>query len=314
MRSVARCVEDDWRVLSWEKSISGRQPALCAAGFYFHRHVTGLPGGQLAFPDVHNRAIRVLDQDGTFVRVLHSGQMMGPRGPACDGQVLYVVESAGQSLHAIRLKDGSVNTWCVPSSEDDAALTELVTPDTCAVDGSLLFVSNAGRDSVLVYEKTSFELVATLGKAGGGPGTAHGEFNRPQGLTATRSKLWVCDSGNCRIQVFNGPTFDFERCFGKHGNQPGCFNEPRGVAVCDSVNGDLLVVSETRRLQVLTLDGSPLQVLPQGPSPSLRTQASFPPGLWGICATRDRVYTVNVISNELLVLSLRRSNTDFAAG
>lgn len=102
--------------------------------------------------------------------------------------------------------------------------------------------------------------------------------------------------------------FKVMSCFGGHGNQPGRFNEPRGVALCETVHGERLIVSETRRLQVLTLDGCPQQVLPPGPSQSLRS-APLPPGLWGICATYDRVYVVNVISNELHVLSLRCRTT-----
>ena len=52
----------------------------------------------------------------------------------------------------------------------------------------------------------------------------------------------------------------FVRAFGGEGNAPGQFTRPHGVAV---VRG-LLVVSEERRLQVLTPKGVPLQVLTLG--------------------------------------------------
>ena len=52
----------------------------------------------------------------------------------------------------------------------------------------------------------------------------------------------------------------FRRVIGGKGNAPGRFNHPSGVAVAR----ELLIVSEARgrRLQVLTLAGVPLQVIP----------------------------------------------------
>ena len=100
---------------------------------------------------------------------------------------------------------------------------------------------------------------------------------------------------------------------GRHGVAPGCFTEPRGVGLVahgdggnggDSGNGGslLLVVAESRRLQLLTLRGEPLQVLAPGPGP-LRLG---PLGLWGVAigSGDTRAYVVNTISNELHLLTL----------
>ena len=69
----------------------------------------------------------------------------------------------------------------------------------------------------------------------------------------------------------------FARAFGGRGDAPGQFTHVWGVAV---VRG-LLVVSEDRRLQVLTLKGVPLQVLKLGK------------GLRELCADEQRVWVAD---------------------
>ena len=70
----------------------------------------------------------------------------------------------------------------------------------------------------------------------------------------------------------------FARTFGSKGDAPGQFEQnPQGVAV---VRG-LLVVSEAKRLQVLTPKGVPLQVLTLGHN------------LGGLCADEERVWVAD---------------------
>ena len=195
----------------------------------------------------------------------------------------------------------------------------MVTPDTCAVDASTatLYLSDSGRDRVHVVDTGGPHhrgvLIRRRGVLGGEPGDGDGVFNRPQGLAARRGVLAVCDAGNSRVQLFDGPGPAFVRALGRHGAAPGCFNEPRGVGLVTSHGGDgdgplLLVVAESRRLQVLTLRGEPLQVLVPGvPPPGLRLAG--PPGLWGVAiGVGDdgdaRAFVVNNVSNELHVLSV----------
>ena len=69
----------------------------------------------------------------------------------------------------------------------------------------------------------------------------------------------------------------FARAFGGYGVAPGQFKSAWGVAV---VRG-LLVVSEDKRLQVLTPKGVPLQVITLGVS------------LFGLCADEQRVWVAD---------------------
>ena len=84
----------------------------------------------------------------------------------------------------------------------------------------------------------------------------------------------------------------FRRAIGRRGVAPGCFMRPHGVAV---VRGSL-VVSEWAggRLQVLTLDGVPLQVLPLLGS-----------ALAGMCVTSDgRVWVADGVKHAVHVLGV----------
>ena len=88
------------------------------------------------------------------------------------------------------------------------------------------------------------------------------------------------DTGNSRVQLFDGPTGEHLRSFGGLGSAPGEFRSPYGVAWVpgaggggDDGGGDgddgggggggggVLLVSEHngRRIQALSMRGSPLQ-------------------------------------------------------
>ena len=89
------------------------------------------------------------------------------------------------------------------------------------------------------YDTKGISLFA-LGKQGPGPG----ELKEPTGLAVHDGKLYVCDTGNDRIEVFSLEDGRFILEFGKTGSGPGEFKLPKGVAlardgtiaVCDSGN------------------------------------------------------------------------------
>ena len=129
----------DLEVLSWQRTIRGRAPALASTGFYFHRHCCQLPDGTLCVPDVNNRCLRVLTEYGACVRTIASESCRAPRGPACAGKWLYTVQASGQWLHKFRWEpttNTTVAEACVASAGlySDESLRGLLTPDTCAMD------------------------------------------------------------------------------------------------------------------------------------------------------------------------------------
>ena len=84
---------------------------------------------------------------------------------------------------------------------DAADFSPFSDPRSIAVDASgTLFVSDAERDRVVVYGSGAVPRFAF-----GGYGTAHGSFIDPWGIAIDefRDRIYVADSGNARIQVFD---------------------------------------------------------------------------------------------------------------
>ncbi len=90
----------------------------------------------------------------------------------------------------------------------------------------------------------------------GGTGEGPGEFKEPIGIAIYKNEVFVTDSGNDRIQVFD-LSGNLVREFGKPGDKSGEFWKPMHIVI----SGDKVYVAEflNDRIQVLTLDGDPIQ-------------------------------------------------------
>ncbi|XP_065904042.1 E3 ubiquitin-protein ligase TRIM71-like [Dysidea avara] len=125
--------------------------------------------------------------------------------------------------------------------------------------------------------KMNGELLCRLGS----PGKDIGQFRYPNGLLLSQSELlFICDSGNHRIQVFQDDQFSY--CFGKNGNLPGYFDCPFDVAL--NAAEDQLFITElyNNRVQVFTLDGQFLRIF--GNFTNVPYKLAHPTG---ICYTPD---------------------------
>ncbi|KAL3930293.1 MAG: hypothetical protein SGPRY_001600 [Prymnesium sp.] len=83
-----------------------------------------------------------------------------------------------------------------------------------------------------------------------------GELCDPGGLVVLSDEVIVCDISNHRLQCFSIEG-RYTRAIGRRGVAPGCFTLPSGIAT----TSQLLLVAERRRVQVLTAQGVPLQVV-----------------------------------------------------
>lgn len=94
--------------------------------------------------------------------------------------------------------------------------------------------------------------------AWGAKGTAPGFFNDPTGIAISGSDIFVSDSRNGRIQVFDLDG-NFKRQFGRPGDDSGQLGRPMNL----TIHGSELYVAEymNDRIQVFGLDGSPKRVI-----------------------------------------------------
>lgn len=96
----------------------------------------------------------------------------------------------------------------------------------------------------------------------GSQGDESGRFSRPQGLEMDdQGLLWVADSCNHRIQVFdtNGPKAQLVDIFGKAGNQPGELQYPYGL-VFDRDSTLLICEHGNHRIQRFSKQGESLEI------------------------------------------------------
>ena len=113
------------------------------------------------------------------------------------------------------------------------------------------------RTSLAVRKYFNNEIFAIYGSTGrvlkvvGKLGNGKGEFEHPNGLRVSKNnELYVCDSHNHRVQVFD-LDLNFKRSFGKKGAGKGQFNSPLDVNF-DSI-GNIYVTEEVNhRIQVFS--------------------------------------------------------------
>ena len=90
-------------------------------------------------------------------------------------------------------------------------------------------------------------ILKTVGRLG----TRNAEFNYPNGLRVSKNReLYVCDSNNNRVQVFN-LNLEFKRSFGNRGTGKGQFNNPGDVEF-DSRDNIYVAEQDNHRIQVFS--------------------------------------------------------------
>lgn len=103
-------------------------------------------------------------------------------------------------------------------------------------------------------KEPGYEFVKAWGDRGSGPG----QFHDPTGIAVANGEVFVADSRNGRIQVFDFEG-NFRRSFGRPGTQLGELGRPMNL----TIRGNELYVPEffNDRIQVFALDGTPKRII-----------------------------------------------------
>jgi PKD repeat protein/sugar lactone lactonase YvrE len=108
-------------------------------------------------------------------------------------------------------------------------------PAHIAIYNDSLYVADRGNHRVQVYQISfspafAVTYVATMGQTGvAGSDNAH--FNNPSGVAVDASYIYVADTFNHRVQVFNRTTRQYVATIGTYGSANGQFDQPYDVAV-----------------------------------------------------------------------------------
>ncbi len=164
---------------------------------------------------------------------------------------------------------------------------EFDTPSDIAIDerAGRIYVVDSKQHRVRVYTLKRFKYVRTIGSRGIG---GRGRFNFPTNVAVdSRGNLYVVDTGNFRVQVFNRKG-DYLRSIGRLGDVPGSFARPKGIAV-DSEGHVYVVDSAFQNIQIFDEKGRLLLFFGTG---------GWGPGYFTLPAglsidSRDRIYVVD---------------------
>ncbi len=121
------------------------------------------------------------------------------------------------------------------------------------MDDSFIYATNITLQKVL-----KMNMNGSVVKSTGSRGHRPGQFDFPNGIRLSKdNELYICDTNNHRIQVFD-KDLSFIRTFGGKGSDNGCFNGP--VDLDFDEDGNVYVADEINsRIQVLTPQGQHLR-------------------------------------------------------
>ena len=123
------------------------------------------------------------------------GQFTAPQGVAVDDNFIYVTDVTANRIQKFNKSTRAfVNKFSI------------VTPVKIMVDNNYIYVTTQDN-YVKVFNKITYDLVTSFG----GTGTGNGKFTNPIGIAINSNLLYVNDSGNNRVQIFNGQSFIYSQ-------------------------------------------------------------------------------------------------------
>jgi hypothetical protein len=112
--------------------------------------------------------------------------------------------------------------------------TQLCWPRHIAIYGNLLYVADADNHRVQIFNISNPAAPAYAGTLGttGSPGSGNNQFDTPQGVAVDVNYIYVADTENHRVQIFNRNTLAYVATIGgSYGTGNNQFKFPTDVAV-----------------------------------------------------------------------------------
>ncbi len=171
---------------------------LQARSFFTPRGLAVDGSGRYYVADTYNSRIQVFQADQKLILTFGTegigpGQLREPHGVAVDQEGnIYVTDAANQKLLKYRSDGTFLKEWSGPDTGFDGPRDIEFGPN------GLLYIVDQARTRVLKFDPVS-ETFTGWGRPGGGLG----EFNAPAGITVSGDLVYVTDTGNGRIKIFD---------------------------------------------------------------------------------------------------------------
>ena len=178
--------------------------------------------GKLYVSDKTYRRIVIVDLEGKRMDVVDnkvSGALLNPGGIFVDAAgYKYIADRARGEILVFDQLDRFFRVYKAGSDFN---------PTDVVVFGDRIYASDVGTESIKVFDRTSGEVVDSIGKTG----EAEGTFRFPTHLTIDdHGNLFVTDFLNFRVQKFDVDG-KIVRTIGEPGDFPGAMPRPKGIAV-----------------------------------------------------------------------------------
>ena len=158
-------------------------------------------------------------------------------------QEMIVSENRGHRLSIFDIRGQKIRTFGSSGDSPDQMeyLKGVATDDT-----DNIYVSSSHK---LQKFTSSGELIKCIGREG----SKEGKFKDPRGVTLYDNQVYVCDSDNRRIQVFD-LDLNFVRSIGSRGKGRGEFGAPQDVQF-DTAGNMYVAEYDNKRVQVMDTSG-----------------------------------------------------------
>ncbi len=249
--------------------------------------VVGDDAGRLYVSDTSRQAVFVFDEkQGQLLvwdRATESRSFVAPSGLAATGEALYVADA---ELGAV-FRLGADGT---PQAVIGQGVLRRPTGLAREAAGGRLFVADTYAHDVKVFGADG-RLERTIGRRGEGAG----EFNYPTHLALAAGELFVTDTLNNRVQVFEAATGRVLRSLGARGLAVGNLVRPKGVAV-DAGGNVYVVESYYDSLLVFSREGDFL--MPIGGTGTATGRFYLPAGVW--VDAKNRVFIADMFNGRVV--------------
>ena len=201
-------------------------------------------GGQLYICDSGNHRIKKMSTGGSFVAEIGSSgtgndQFNSPCGIALQSSLLYI---ADRDNHRIMIRNSSNLSYVGKFGSSGTGDSQFAQPYGVAVDANYIFVTDKDNDRIQVFNLASpYAKVGEFGKLNSSGLTAGvgdlGAVIKPTGICRSGTNVYVSDSTNSRIQIFQAvPPFSYVGKTGSNGTGNGqlTLNGAYGITITGS--------------------------------------------------------------------------------
>ena len=133
-------------------------------------------------------------------------------------------------------------------------------PIEIATSNEFIFVTDGEHNMIHKFSAKCGKHIKSAGRCG----INMGEFKGPNGICLVEDQIYICDTGNHRIQVLSEhlqPVLSF----GCKGRLPGEFNWPDNIAFEESTGHIFVTELKNNRIQCLTLNGEYIKFIGSEP-------------------------------------------------